>query len=831
MFQKILSHFLVISIVLPSVVLPSVGAAQAAQMSGSGSANAEAEAVSHIPPKPQPITIDDFIREFTAVSGKLISAPSLLESKRRIEAAVAYMGSPEEEKFRAAAIFKQWLYLDLFRQMRLQYLLVNLVKILPFIDMGGEQATLRAFDQLMPERFFATYPQLAERRAVLRKSLREMVRDRQQIKEAREFFLGVTESAYMSLAVIAAKRRFVEDRFASSDERYKSEMQKLRNWQSIVQHSSGLINTSAFKRNVEPYHEAETAKAVAANEVATSRYLNDLRKFIEKRRSISDLVTFLKSGSMIRFGRDLAANLSLPEQRRFRQRIADNFDSGVAEVYRNLSTTLEKFRADFADRDIAGQLITANTLTSRDSSEFHRWLIRVFREQPLHWIITEDYPYLQTAADDLTNFVNYELRSQQVAGFVRAIITLGVFSLAPMGYVGNRYSRWMTRTTFRALQVGVLGAKAYMIGDYGYQTYLQYQSWRQARRLSRLNLEGSGLQTLLQEDNAYWSMVLQGAMTGMIGLTAIANARNLRVNKYTREKSASPIRKAIDRTWAGKPIREDAFYRDIHRHVKKLRSGFLQVPLRQSGAYAQRIVTDVTALLSQWVVAYVASWPKFAKSFLTKLPGHIYQGITLGTVMSIMSVTVQTYITAWGLHSFVWTFEKLGFEPPAYWQQATLNLVDRTKRDGMTRIETELILSKGEIVKLAGLITQSQIFLRRDDITADERTALMATIESARESIRNHLRMQVIRWYLNFEYRTIANSVWKHHGYGLKVTPNIDEPYTMTAYIKIGGLPTFSYTTTAAEIERVRDRMTVPGNPETEEDRRKLADRLFARER
>lgn len=774
-----------------------------------------------------PITIKDYIAEITRDKKPSISISQLHKMEKYFRNAVQFMGDAEREEFQAAALFRQWLYLDIYRQLRLEYLLVNVVKVMPFLAGESPGGYLQKFDSLLPVTYFKNYPHLKERRSYLRQKLFETVSDPDAVKDSRNFYRGITESAYMSLALIAAKRDYLQKRYDSADERFEAEMQKLRRWESIVRHSSGLLNTSYFKKYVEPFHKQETAKTIAANEVATSRYLQDLRKFVEKKSAITDLAEFLKSGTMVRFGRDLANNLIIPEQKQFRSRIQTNFQWGVNEIFRNLQTTVKDYKRNFIDRNFAQAVVVSNTKTKLDNSEFHTWLVDVFQEQPLHWIIVEDYPFLQTAADDLINFVNLELRNRSLSDIVSVSLAIGLFSVAPLARVGNQYSSWLTKWSFRGLQAGLLAGKAYLVSDLGYKAYLHYANWQHARRLTRLNLEGSGLRTLLQEDAAYWSFITQSVFAGVTATLAVSNAHKFFRVPVTKQRFSSPIAKAASRTWQGDPVANGVYLRHMQKHFEKLRSGFVHAPLKQTGHHLRAIALDVSAMVSQYVVMFPAAFPIWARKLLASVPQQIYQGVTLGTVMSIMGVTVQTYITAWGLQSFVWTFDKLGFTPPAFWQQSTLNLVDRTQRDAMIKYDYELMWSKGEIARFVGHMTRWKQLLRNPDISMADKLALEAAIEASEESIQNHLRNHLVRWYLWFEFRTIANSNLKKHGYGLKVSPNMEEPYTMTMYIKIGELPPFSYTTTAAEIERVRDRVVNPGNPESEEDRKKIADRLF----
>jgi len=349
----------------------------------------------------------------------------------------------------------------------------------------------------------------------------------------------------------------------------------------------------------------------------------------------------------------------------------------------------------------------------------------------------------------------------------------------------------------------------FLSGTFFYDAYGQYLKWRSIQRLSRLNVEGMGLTTMIQEQEArtgFWLYSFQAGMASSMFLYTAFDGKKI----FASSKDKGWWMNIVRKTWSGEaPLTMDKVGATIRAEIDSLRGAINKRTTSGTLTSLNTIRKQVLGVLTQFVIMVPAGLPASLKGVLNSIPVRVYDGVILGAVMGIMSVTVQHYINAMGIQLFVSSFNKLGLKPPTYWQVNALNKEFTTQRDAFVHFKGDLIYVRMEIVKMVGLIAIWKRMLRQKGLTAIEKLDLESAVKGGEETIGNLLFKELANWYYQIEYRDIYNSSLKTVGFGLHAVPSIDDPVRMTIFIKIGGKK-YAYQTTAQRLDHIKTRKIIP---------------------
>lgn len=766
-----------------------------------------------------------FVSRFDAIdAANLLFDPSYLQRHKEYFLSEAdFLGVPDEIDRFAFKMFEQWLYLEVYRVRRLEFLLINYAKTLYLSDLSFAEAEKR-FRSAIPQNTIAHSPLLiAEYESLLEQFTSA---DENERTIAKDYTKGLLESTYLAQAAIGLKKELLGKRYREGDDPYDQGILALEQKEEMIRHSSALLETNSFKSLVAPYVQSEALPTQMQMESAINSYLKDLHAFLDEKRTIVDLYNYVSNSAMLTLNQGFIFALESENATEFRSRINSAFPDGVREILQNIETVIADHCGDIQGFSTAQYVSISNANTTVDISLYRKWLERIFQEQALHWIISEEFPYLQTASEGLSNFVAEELRAQKLKRLQQLSFATALFAVSPLGRMGNRTSKWMGPTLLKFWKSMNLSLKAGLVGMLSYDTYMQYREWQRIRRLSRTNIEGTGLTSLVQAEGAFNSLVLHGLLTGGTLALSLKTSSGFwsRVNRS--QKANNRLLKAFHRTWNNDPIALAAIRRNSNRHWQEFMTAMQSLKLKVATNHALSMGANIGAVFTQFITMVPAHMPRWIRGFMSSIPVQVYNGVTLGTVMGVMGVTVQSYITAGGLKAFVWGFEKIGFSPPAYWQQNALNQADRLKRDASLSIERDLGIARQEIAKLLGMQTMWRRMLETDDDLGSLDIAnLEAAISGADESIKNLLQLNLLRWYRYFEVRDLQNSLMKEKGFGILASPNYDDPVRITIFIKIGD-KTIAHAMTVKEIQNIFDRDEIPDLGLERNELQKLAEQL-----
>lgn len=795
-----------VSILLVAFYSQPLAFAQSVNFAGAIPDASSAE-LKNIIPDANMSNFDHLVKSTLEVQHDLFSVKFLERNRDFFEQESEYLGGGSASKNLSYAMYQQWLYFEVYKAYRLEFLMMSFVKALILTPNLSADQALKRFDSALRPRYFTNYRLLADKRQIMRQQVGTHFKaDTAKQQAAVEFIRGSVESAYLVLAMLDQKVTYLEDRYEKEDDMYIKEVEKIAGWRQILLNSSPLLATQTFKNEVTPYYVDEVGQSYDMQEQIINAFLERFMTYVESKRSISNLVEYFAGDQLLNLGKDLGAALQVASQTKFRKRIEAAVPPAVAEVLSNVERTLSKFEKKFIAFDIKSAIVTSNTRPKNDNSDFHKWLEDVFKEQVLHWIVSEDYPHLQKGVEVLTGFVNDELKRQSRQRMIYFSSMAGILSIIPAFKHGGTY-KWLGNG-LNIIRNGLVLGGGVLAGTLFLDAYGQYVNWRNMQRLSRLNVEGMGLTSLIQEEKAFQSLMLHSLQAGIsVGLFAVSLKSNGRLKQETKEPGwwMNIVRK----TWQGEATLTVTQVKEtILKEIGGLRQAFAARNPKQLLVSSQAINRSLMGIFTQFMVMFPAALPQSLKGVMNSIPVRVYDGIILGAVMGIMSVTMQHYINAMSIQLFVESFKKMGLKPPTYWEVNALNKEFITKRDAFVRIKDDLILSKNEITKMVGLMTMWQHLLSKE-LDDDTRINLEIAVAGGNESVSNMLMRVLVDWYQRPEYRDIFNSLLKEFGYGIIAVPSIDDPVRMTIVLKIG-TKYFAYQSTAQQLETMKNRKVLP---------------------
>ena len=795
-YLRPLQFLICLTLVFPATIFAQQGT-QALPM--------EVDSTSFLPRK-SPETVAELRAEV------LRTHPNLFEESYLRKAANAFMEKSADELGLGAetaqlsfSMYRQWLYLEIFKLYRSEYLLMSYVRALPLLPEISVSSAEGKFVKLFPSGSFSHSPRLSQTRKNALKSLQEAVRIKKNKENIRDQVLGSLEAAYLSLAYIDRKMEFVGERYSEDDEHYIKESKRLKEWRATIQSQHALLLTEAFRQDVSPYYKKEVQQALTLKERAVNNFQRRFDQYIQETRNVSELVDYLENGEIRTLAADLVQALEVSPQLGFRERIASALGPAVRETVEHLEATLLEHQKKYIDYPLEEKILSANLWTKKPDRKYAQWLLDLFQENVVHWLIIEDFPYFQKAAETLSNVVNHEVHTQNWGRWkiYSGLVAMMLFS--GLGARTNKFSNWLGKGQ-NILRGGGFAVGGYISYSMALDLYGQYQNWRSVQRLSRLNIEGMSLTQIYQEESLEKGMIWQSIWSGVSVFMNVWSLARFKSPKHMRT-GETWLGGVARSTWEGSPLHLKDILFELKHNLRGIRDNLKRpgVALKETGNAFSSLLTFFTQL----VVMVPASMPSYAKGLLNKVRSQVFTGVILGTVMGVMAVTVQNYINAASIKGLTYAFEKMGYAVPAYWQQNALSLDHRTKRDAFVYMYGDVFGSKRVIGESAGSIALYESLLEAPNISSENSLRLKTAIRQAKETIHNELRKLIVIWYEKIEFRTLMASLLKELDFGLIVSPNVDDPARIVLLVKIGEA-TFNYETTAEQLKNLKSRDVAP---------------------
>ena len=761
-------------------------------------------------PRNEPKTTDELIKRVTADSNNRLSKSRLLQLRDQYRAAASFLGHHSDVEGLALSLLSQHTYLELYKATRLEYLMFNYAKTLLMDPKNTKELALWKFDRHVKRSYVQDYPHLKKKRKETRDWLSKSMEDYDERKKTRDFVLGTIESAYFSLY-------YVDQLIEFQNERNSSDYQKLNQfaeWRNVVLGSMSILNTDAFEDDVTPYYDDWQEGVPAgheAKEQALNLYRSEFGKFIEEQKMVEGLEDFLESDEIRKISKGLANALELPSQLRFRNRIARTFPKAMRELTKNLEYEFNSYQERFQEFPLLDHLVQSNTRSNANSKALGKWLYNVFTEQALHWALAEEYPYLQRSTEKLTEVVNQEMRRQAGNRRLRYTVMTLALAISPFGRTGNSLTKWMGQPGIYAIRAICLGTEIVLAGTMLMDAVNEYYHWRDIQRLTATSVDSAGLANAAQEESAFASFRNSSLLAGFsVGLTVMSGMGYRSAGKAGRNTGPfNFVKTAAANTVNGNGSTLRAYVRLMNRQFKRFRASLKVLKMGQALRSAGSIGVTSAAYMTQWMVLPVAAINQFTGGYLKMLIPTISQGVVYGIVMGVTGALFQHRINAASLSFIVDSWEKMGWTPDSFWLKNSLNKEQIINRDAFLVVDSELTHAIGEIAKLTGMMAAWNNLIDQGGLGASEIEDLKAAIAGSKLTIRHHLRLQIARWYQRPEYRKIANSVMKEKGFGLVVSPSMEEPKSMTLILKMGS-KSYSYFATGKQLDEMKDRKIVP---------------------
>ena len=462
------------------------------------------------------------------------------------EVAFTHLGTRREAALVADNMFEQWTYLETYKAMRLRFLLHVLSRTLGFVYHTVPEKLenpLRDFDDLLPEHLFSHYPVLQLERSHMRQQLEQYIQDPTGFESNIATLSAAVESAFMALAVLERKLEYNEATYNVEDERFKQVKVQYTEWKNHIYSSTGLLRTGAFRTLLKKYVEDRQqrkesfAQIFSLQKSAVESFHDEFADFFSARKqsmkglgalaevdegeplTAALLDEFLQSGHIQELGKSLAAALKLQVNSALRADIDAAMADGFHEMLGNIKAVLNNLET-FYQPDVKERVIRANTQSIDTMRTFRTWLNLMFQETPLHVSIVKQFPYLQNAAEFLLRFGQTEIDRRDSQQHLHNVL-LGLWVISGPGMKATVANTGLAKGTLFAL-------RSLFFGVAGYLATPQFKGfWNsigmdvRVRQLNRVNPDGMGLATMIEEETMRASLWNQGFYTafnvGVIG--------------------------------------------------------------------------------------------------------------------------------------------------------------------------------------------------------------------------------------------------------------------------------------------------------------------------
>ena len=183
----------------------------------------------------------------------------------------------------------------------------------------------------------------------------------------------------------------------------------------------------------------------------------------------------------------------------------------------------------------------------------------------------------------------------------------------------------------------------------------------------------------------------------------------------------------------------------------------------------------------------------------------------IGSVITVMAITVQPYVTAPMVKSLSKLFELVGLQAPTLWRNQALDANFRIVRDtflwmynGAAQVRRQITDEEYRIINL-----EMNLKGKANVLQPAEVEHASALLEDLRRNITNVLRDMLVSWYHRVEFRKLNNIALYYHRFGIRAIPNADNPQRYVVYAQVG-LKTYRAAASIAELEGMKSIPMMP---------------------